>query len=326
MGQLIKLQDYSSRYEQNIFHYPSRFVALKKQQWEKLKGSWESPEEETFLSQMNQSNVEWQVEETHSLLKKFKTLFHRKSDKETEQKLNYSLHDVDTDITEFDVFLPTFFHRVETIDELKQQFLNQLFDFQMKWATSTLTEKSFVNKRFFFDENLKFFLQRFPDTYLVLYRPIFLLKKATVEVETILISPTEVWCITFLEDRDSSVFVGSNKKFWNVRNNHKEKTIVNPVIATNRTEKIVKGIFKHFEIDLPIYKVILSRNGYIDFPTAPRDVQLIDQRKYEEWFHSLRSLRSPLKNTQLMGAKALLQFCATSSIKRTEWEAEIDEK
>ena len=30
MGQLIKLQDYVSRYEQNIFHYPSRFVLLKK--------------------------------------------------------------------------------------------------------------------------------------------------------------------------------------------------------------------------------------------------------------------------------------------------------
>ena len=35
MGQLIKLQNYTSRYEQNIFHYPSRFVMLKKQQWDK---------------------------------------------------------------------------------------------------------------------------------------------------------------------------------------------------------------------------------------------------------------------------------------------------
>ena len=35
MGQLIKLQNYTSRYEQNIFHYPSRFVMLKKQQWDR---------------------------------------------------------------------------------------------------------------------------------------------------------------------------------------------------------------------------------------------------------------------------------------------------
>lgn len=324
MGQLIKLQDYSSRYEQNIFHYPSRFVLLKKKQWEKLQSSWENPEEETFLSQMNQPNVDWQLEEKHPLLNKIKTLFNRKSDKELEQELNASSYEVDSELSEFTMF-PTFLYRVETIAELKQQFLNQLFDFQMKWATSTLTEKSFVNKKFFFDENLKFFLQRFPDTYLVLYQPVFLLKKAMIEVETILISPTDVWCVTFLEDHDSSVFVGSNKKFWSVRNNHNEKQIVNPMIATNRTEKIVKDIFKHFDIHLPIHKVILSRNGYIDFPTAPRDVQLIDQRKYEEWFQSLRSLRSPLKNTQLMGAKALLQFCATSSTKRIEWEV-MDEQ
>ncbi|MCQ6274433.1 NERD domain-containing protein [Bacillus sp. V3B] len=324
MGQLIKLQDYSSRYEQNIFHYPSRFVTLKKQQWEKLQKSWGNPEKQTFSPPMNQPNIEWEVEEKHPLLNKIKTLFNRKSAKETEQELSPSVHDFEKDSVELDVF-PSFTHQAETIEELKQQFLNQLFDFQMKWATSTLTEKSFVNKKFFFDENLKFFLQRFPDTYLVLYQPVFLLKKATVEVETILISPTEVWCITFLEDQNSSVFVGSNKKFWNVRNDHNEKIIVNPVIAINRTETIVKNIFKHFEIDLPVHKVLLSRNGYIDFPAVPRDVQLVDQRQYGDWFHSLRSLKSPLKNTQLMGAKALLQFCSTSSIKRIEWEV-VDKK
>mgnify|MGYP005609875703 CR=1 FL=1 len=36
MGQLIKLQDYVSRYEQDIYHYPTQYVYLKKQQWEKV--------------------------------------------------------------------------------------------------------------------------------------------------------------------------------------------------------------------------------------------------------------------------------------------------
>ncbi|KHF29248.1 hypothetical protein LR68_02036 [Anoxybacillus sp. BCO1] len=30
MGQLIKLQDYISRYELDIYHYPSEFIRLKK--------------------------------------------------------------------------------------------------------------------------------------------------------------------------------------------------------------------------------------------------------------------------------------------------------
>ncbi|WP_338449151.1 nuclease-related domain-containing protein [Niallia oryzisoli] len=313
MGQLIKLQDYTSRYEQNIFHYPTRFVTLKKQQWEKLQHNWENPRDEILLSQ----TAELTIEEKPHLLNKIKTLFNRRNASETIQKENGKL--AAEEPTEIDHFSVKIYH-AENVEELKQQFLNQLFDFQLKWATSTLTEKSNMNKRFFFDEHLRFFLQRFPDTYLLLYRPIFLLKKASIEVESILISPTEVWCITFLEDHDSAVFIGSNQKFWDVRTNRNVKKIVNPLIAANRTETIVKKIFQLHDIDLPIHKVILSRNGFIDYPLPPYDATLIDKRNYEEWFASLRRLRSPLKSIQLKGAKALLDYTQTTSIRRLEWE------
>jgi len=315
MGQLIKLQDYASRYEQNIFHYPSRFVTLKKQQWEKLRYNWENPEAAPVLIQKDDSKIEVKPH----LLNKIKTLFSRNNDSETLSTDESMLQTGEP--AEFDQFT-AMVHYAETVDDLKQQFLNQLFDFQLKWATSTLTEKSIMNKRFFFDEHLRYFLQRFPDTYLVLYRPIFLLKKASIEVESILISPTDVWCITFLEDHDLSVFVGSNQKFWDVRTKNKEKRIVNPLLSANRTEKIVKKLFQLYEIELPIHKVILSRNGFIDYPLPPYDVTLIDKRNYEEWFTSLRRLRSPLKSTQLKGAKALLDYCQTTSIRRQEWEVD----
>ena len=42
MAQLIKLQDYVSRYESDLSRYPSQFVRIKKQQWEKLKSAWEA--------------------------------------------------------------------------------------------------------------------------------------------------------------------------------------------------------------------------------------------------------------------------------------------
>lgn len=313
MGQLIKLQDYTSRYELNIFHYPTRFVTLKKQQWEKLQHNWENPNDEILLSQ----TAELTIEEKPHLLNKIKTLFNRRNASETTQKEIGIL--AAEEPPEMDHFSAKVYH-AETVEELKQHFLNQLFDFQLKWATSTLTEKSIMNKRFFFDEHLRYFLQRFPDTYLLLYRPILLLKKASIEVESILISPTEVWCITFLEDHDSAVFIGSNQKFWDVRTKHNVKKIVNPLIAANRTETIVKKIFQLHDIDLPIHKVILSRNGYLDYPLPPYDATLIDKRNYEEWFASLRRLRSPLKSIQLKGAKALLDYTQTTSIRRLEWE------
>jgi hypothetical protein len=206
------------------------------------------------------------------------------------------------------------------VDELKQQFLNRLFDFQMKWATSTLVDTSFIDKKYYHDERLKFFLQRFPDTYLVLFEPIFSLKKATIEVETILISPTEVLCIKFLEQNDLSVFLGTNEKFWNVRNKRNENRMVNPTIALNRTGKIIKKVFDVYDIDLPIRKILLSRNGYIDFPTIPYDLTIVDKKGYEDWFQSLRGLRSPLKAVQLKAADALLKNCQTTSIRRMEWD------
>lgn len=320
MAQLIKLQDYTSRYQQNIYHYPARYVTLKKQQWEKLQKKWEDPYEETLLSLMQHVEVEEQEDIKHPFLGKIKNLFQRNHDRELEIEPDEDQHkrNVDEELLSFErIFTPTF--RPATIEELKRRFLNQLFEFQMTWATSTLVDKSFANKRFYHDERLKYFLQRFPDTYLVLYRPVFKLKKATVEVETILVSPTEIWCIHFVENADSAVFIGSNEKFWLMRSQHQERKLINPMIALNRMEKIVKKILDISDVGMPIHKVLLSRNGFIDYPTAPFGVELIDKRNHDEWFQTLRGLRSPLKALQLKGADALLQYCLTSSVKRIEW-------
>jgi hypothetical protein len=196
----------------------------------------------------------------------------------------------------------------------------------MKWASTTLMEKSFVDKKYLFDPRIKYFLQRFPDTFLVLYKPIFLLKKAPVEGEIILVTPTDVWCITFLEGEDLSVFNGSSDHFWIKRNKEREEKVLNPLISLNRTGKIVKKIFQLYEIELPIHKVVLCRNGYVDFPSPPYDVEFIEKRNYEKWFHSMRAHRSPLKHVQMKAAEALLECCMTTSIRRLEWEIKPEQE
>ena len=104
-----------------------------------------------------------------------------------------------------------------------------------------------------------------------------------------------------------------------MRSQQKEKKIVNPMIALNRMGKIVKKILEISDVQLPIRKILLSRNGYIDYPTPPYDVKLVDKKNYDQWFQSLRELRSPLKAVQLKAAEALLDFCHTESIRRIEW-------
>lgn len=331
MGQLIKLQDYVSRYEQNIYLYPTRYVKLKKQHWGKVKSTWEHNDDSLFAEQFlpPQETYDWLEEDKQPLMDKLKGLLKRNKKEIEEVEVNKTelgksadeetLEEINLD------FQTTFSYRPDNQEELKQQFLDQILRFQMKWASSTLTEKSFVDKSFYYDERLKYLLQRFPDTFLVLYSPLFLLKKAPVEVDTIILTPTGAWCITFLEEEDLSVFTGSKDRFWVKRWKGIEKKVLNPLLALNRTGKIVQQIFQMQDIDLPIHKAVLCRNGYIDYPAVPFDIKLVEKRNHEEWFKSMRTLNSPLKHVQLKGAQSLLQYCQTTSLRRLEWELPEDE-
>ena len=48
----------------------------------------------------------------------------------------------------------------------------------MKWASSTLREKSYVDPRFMRDSLLRMLLQTLPDNYLLFYYPILQIRKA----------------------------------------------------------------------------------------------------------------------------------------------------
>src|SRR5690625_915431 len=153
MAQLIKLQDYISRYEVDMFKYPSQFIRLKKEHYDKIFD-------------------EWQKELEHASFE------------------------------EGDIILSLPTNELE----LKQKFLNNIFPFQLKWASSTISEVSFLDKTYEGDERLKYYLQRFPDTYLLMYEPIFKLKQAVIDGEVIIITPFEIMCITELNAEESTHF------------------------------------------------------------------------------------------------------------------------
>lgn len=320
MGQLLKLQDYISRYEQDIFTYPSRFVRLKTNQWKRTKENWENEGLDASNLTFSPSPDNWGEEDAKakpSFLDKLSGMFRSNQKAIAEPAAETIAAETPQDTMEFTA---SFTHKPATEDALKQQFLDQLYRFQLKWASSTLAEKSYSSSKYFFEEKLKFFLQRFPDTFLVLYKPIFLLKKAPVEAEVILLTPTDTWCITFIEEEDSAVFVGSNGRFWLKRSQQEEKKVLNPLLSLNRTERIVRNIYKMYEIELPVHKLVISRNGYIDYPNAPFGIQFAESRNFEQWFQNMRNLKSPLKHMQLKGAQALLHYCQTSSTRRMEWK------
>src|SRR5690625_155492 len=118
MAQLIKLKDYISRYQWNAYRYPSQYIRLKQENWEKLYQLWLDREtiiEEELRNTGNTSNSS-----------KWKLFTRQENERENI-------------VTTADL-LPT------TEAALKQYFLDKLFPFQMKWATSTVTEISFTEK------------------------------------------------------------------------------------------------------------------------------------------------------------------------------------
>ncbi|NKE08221.1 NERD domain-containing protein [Mesobacillus selenatarsenatis] len=311
MAQLIKLQDYVSRYAQDIYLYPSRYVRLKKKQWEGIKAKWENGPEEPIGNLIDSQQEE---QPNTNILHKLKSMVRHQEPVREDAPQELEDQDDMMDDGSLDSI-----SNLKSIEELKQHFLDGLLPFQLKWASSTLTERSFIAKEFVNDPTLKFLLQRFPDTFLILYKPIFLLKKAPVEAELIIITPAAAMCISFIEAEEDAAFVGSKDRFWIKKTRNKEKKILNPLIALNRTDKIVKTLFDMYGVDLPVQKLLISRNGFIDYPLPPYGVQFIEKRNFEEWFMTLRGMKSPLKHMQLKAAQVLLQYGQTTSVRRLEW-------
>lgn len=295
MAQLIKLQDYVSRYEWNAYRYPSQYIRLKQENWQKLYHLWSKPEEEIQELESNDSL---------STFAKWKSFI--KKDRVMEEQSENRDDD----------------HLPKTEEQLKHYFLDKLFPFQLKWASSTVTEVSFIDKVYKNDPKLKYFLQRFPDTYLIMYYPVFSIKNAPVDGELILISPIGMEIIYVIEEPSNVKILAGDDRTWDKEVNDKQSKMLSPLIALKRTEQIIKRILATEQVEFPIKKIVLSKTNQIVFHTEPYNTSIIGKREYEQWFNEKRKLVSPLKNRQLKVIETLLKHCQTTGVKRPEWEEE----
>lgn len=324
MAQLVKLQDYISRYQIDLKRYPTQFVRLKKQQWERTQNEWKRG---SFDSSWLDNDHEEEVPEHKSL---FQKLFKRTKEEHVEEETWNDSELLDDEVIPEESttlhFQPNIIYNPQSLEELKRIYLNQLFHFQLKWASSTLLEKSYVDPKFMRDTLLKMFTLQLPDNYFLFYYPILKLKNAPVELDIILVMPTEIVCLVVLEAKDLDVFIGSSDRFWTQKSGMEEKKVLSPVIGLNRMESILQQILKKEEIDLPVKKVILSRNGYIDYPGATYNTEFVDTRNFTNWFMSLKSSPSPMKHNQFKAAQAILNLVQTTSFSRAGWEIDSEEQ
>ncbi|WP_152657221.1 nuclease-related domain-containing protein [Oceanobacillus sp. CFH 90083] len=313
MAQLIKLQDYISRYAWDTYRYPTQYIRQKKEQWECFYSEWLAP------SQQEEINIEEHIEvedakAKNSFLQKWKERFIKSS---------VSVEDLtpDEEIVKRNkppLKLP------ETEEALKQVFLDRLLEIQLKWASSTVSQVSVVDSSYYNDPLLRFLLQRFPDTYLVMYRPIFAVKQAAVETDIILITPIGIEILSFVELETNEVIMAGDERTWTItaQKNEEPGRLVNPLISLKRSEKWIERFLKAENINIPIKKVVISRTNHILYATAPYQTEIIDKLTFPEWFQEKRTVHLPLKKRQLNVAESLLRNSLSYSFPRPEWEEE----
>ncbi|WP_068674871.1 hypothetical protein [Oceanobacillus sp. Castelsardo] len=304
MAQLIKLKDYISRYEWDLYRYPTQFIRVKKQNWKKLYEMWSNPV--TYTPDIEFDDY---IEvERPSKFAKWKAFIKKETNQEQENEANPKQK-----LTE----LP------ETEEELKHYFLDKILNFQLKWATSTVNRISYVHKKYYTDPLLKYLLQRFPDTYLLMYTPVFNVKDVPIDSEILLVSPIGIEILYFIEEDDQAVIMAGNERVWTVERNNETFKILNPNIALKRTEQIIKSILLMHEIEFPVYKTVISRTNSILFTNEPYQTKIVGKKEYPTWFHDRRKLISTLKSNQLKAAEALLRHCQSTSVQRPEWDDDI---
>ncbi|SDK44587.1 NERD domain-containing protein [Sediminibacillus albus] len=295
MAQLIKLQNYISRYERNIFHYPGQFSRLKKENWQKAVTQWEDQQPSSHQNKEEDYSAE-------QPLAKWRTVFKRKQKEEAfeteEEKSTIPL----------------------TKEELKQRFLDHLFSFQLKWASTTVSRMSFIDRDFYYDQTLKYFLQRFPDTNLLMYRPVFYLKNSEIEGDHIIIHPHGIEIIKLAEKKSAVKITAEDERLWLVDENKTPVRFLSPMVSLKRTEQVIRSILDLYNIDFPINKIVLSRTNPIEYEREPYLTRFVDSTNHDKWLEEKRNAVSPLKHGQLKACSALLKHCQTISVKRREWE------
>lgn len=267
MAQLIKLQDYVSKYQADIYHFPSKFIQLKKDSWSKMKQLYESGE----LSSKAKGRHPAQP-------------------------------------------LP------ETDEELKRYFLNGLLPIQLKWASSTVWDLSYIHRSFHKDDILRFFLHRIPDSYLLMYNPIVLMRQSEMEALPILIGPQGVEIIHYVSGKNGGTLEPTKENSWMMNHNGFDTKIINPTYGLKRTEAFVQSVCKNYGLHLPIKKIVMAPDLRFRSTLEPFGTDLIGKDRFKHWLTVKRTGTSPLKSEQLKTADALLKHCKTVSFRRPEWQ------
>jgi hypothetical protein len=310
VAHLIKLEDYISRYQFDLTRYPSQYTRMKKERWYYHKSEWE--QKQALSSSENERNVTHMIEgRTRGLLTETVKRIRRWSKRSQIEK---ELVSSELEPEKFN----------ESFEQMKEEFSNNLFDAQLNWASSSLLEESSFDPKYRSDTWLKFFAQQIPDNYFLMYKPIFFIKQAYIELDVLLISPTEVFCISILEGHEHSVFEASSERFWTEFIHKTRKKRISPLMSLSRMTGVVTPILMGANVNFPVRTVVLCPSSIIDNKIQGAKVELVDRRNFSKWHERIKNHPSPIKNQQMKVTSLLFDYCFTAASKRSQEPKEED--
>lgn len=296
MAQLLKIEDCVSRYEKDVYRYTGQYIRLKSDRWKRVKANWEN-------EKLSEPGV-------------------LESSPEPEPKKWWQRKSETSETIAEEPYIPP--RTPITLSALKKNFREELFDFQLKWASSTIRERSRIGREMLREDFLRMLLMDLPDNYLVLYRPIIRLKKAEAQMDVIMIGPDTIHAIVLMDTQKGDVIHPSQGRFWEVERRNEVLKTVSPIAAVQRMNYFIESVIDTNETETKISYTVLCKNGFINRSGIPPYIQVIDQANYGQWWEALKRQPSPIKAKQLKAAKGLMDRCVTTAYLRPEWETEQD--
>ncbi|MFZ4450717.1 nuclease-related domain-containing protein [Salibacterium aidingense] len=311
MAHLIKLEDYTSRYQQDIQRYLSQFSRLKKERWENMKRDWIKANrkmDETAEETLDDWLEERENGIIHAAVNRLKNFSGRQ--RWNEKTMEIEMED------------ELMFYEGKTLDEVKELFFEDLFSAQLRWASASMLEESRMDPKYKYDQTLRFLVRQLPDNYMIMYYPVFSVGKAPLEMDIIILAPTEVYCLTMLTGETNSVFETSSGRYWNEYVHQSRNRRVNPVLSLNRMSSVINSLFKEHSSSLDVRRVVWAPSSIIDHRAAGMKAEMVDKRNHQEWFDKRKKNPSPVKKNQLYAAELFLQQTQTTSFRRRDFMEE----
>ncbi|WP_026690720.1 hypothetical protein [Alteribacter aurantiacus] len=307
MAQLVKLTNCISRYESDVYRYSSRFNRLKTDRWDRLKMDWGKRKHERKIYEYEEIvNSSFGIEgEDRAVWKKWIPFLKKKQEGSIAPKEDES-------------FFPHLRKPISSIEALKKAYLEELYSFQLTWATSTIHEKSYLNRDLKYDPFLAMLVKSLPDTYMLFYKPVIAIRRAEVEMEVMIVTPTEMWLIHCLGGDDHTIYKPFNDRYWTKDRKPSEERIVHPHIPIKRMKSVIYEVFQKEGMTYPIKTAVVAKDSYIDMPRVDTKVSMIDKRTFPGWYEKLKRHKSPIKHQQLKVTEVLLNHCTTESHPREQ--------